>query len=88
MKLDDVIEWMLVKLGKDHCLYQDDVVDYLVKKNQIDFLKENVDGNLVIGSKVLTAFKKATLENVVWVKSDRYWRYRVLEDEPGREARG
>ena len=32
--------------------------------------------------------KKLTEENVVWVKPDRYWRYRVNEDEPGREARG
>jgi len=31
---------------------------------------------------------KITETTVVWVKPDRYWRWRVAEDEPGREARG
>lgn len=88
MKLDEVIQWMLNNLEKDGCLYQEDVVDYLVKKNQIDFLKENPDGNLVLKISVNSGFKKQTENNVVWVKPDRYWRYRVAEDEPGREARG
>lgn len=88
MNLNDVIQWMLANLEKDDCLYQDDVVDYLVKQNQMDFLKENADGNLVLKLSVNSGFKKQTEENVVWVKPDRYWRYRVAEDEPGREARG
>jgi hypothetical protein len=37
MQLDEVIQWMLDNLKKDGCLYQDDVVDYLVKLNQMDF---------------------------------------------------
>lgn len=88
MQLDEVIQWMLDNLKKDGCLYQDDVVDYLVKLNQMDFLKENADGNLVLKLSVNSGFKKQTEDNVVWVKPDRYWRYRVAEDEPGREARG
>lgn len=88
MQLNEVIQWMLDNLKKDGCLYQDDVVDYLVKQNQMDFLKENADGNLVLKLSVNSGFKKLTEENVVWVKPDRYWRYRVAEDEPGREARG
>lgn len=79
---------MFKKLRIDGCLYQDDVVDYLVKNFYFDFLKENLDGNLALATKLLTAFKKPTLKNVVWVKPDRYWRFRVPEDEPGREARG
>lgn len=88
MELKDVIEWMLANLEKDGCLYQDDVVDYLVKNNQMDFLKENSEGNLVLRLSINSGFKKKTEENVVWVKPDRYWRYRVPEDESGREARG
>ena len=88
MTLDHVVEWMLANLQKDGCLYQDDVVDYLVKNDQMDFLKENSDGNLVLKLNVNSGFKKKTIDNVVWVKPDRYWRYRVAEDEPGREARG
>nr|WP_198078837.1 hypothetical protein [Acinetobacter calcoaceticus] len=88
MTLGKIIEWMLLGLGKDGCLYQDDVVDYLVKNKLDEYLKENADGNLVIQSSVINAFRKETEQNVVWVKPDRYWRYRVPEDEPGREARG
>lgn len=88
LNLSDVIQWMLANLDKDGCLYQEDVVDYLVKNDLMDLLKENPDGNLVLKLSVNSAFKKKTEDNVVWVKPDRYWRYRVPEDEPGREARG
>lgn len=88
MKVDTVVLWMLNLLEKDTCLYQDDVVDYLIKNNANDLLKENTDGNVVLNNNVLNAFKKATEDNVVWVRSGFYWRYRVAEDEPGRNARG
>lgn len=88
MTVEDIAQWMLAQLEKDGCLYQDDVVDYLVKNNQISMLKENSEGNLVLKLSVNSAFKKRTIDNVVWVKPDRYWRYRVAEDESGREARG
>lgn len=79
---------MLDNLEKDGCLYQEDVVDFLVKNDQMDLLKENAEGNLVLKLSVNSAFKKKTEHNVVWVKPDRYWRYRVPEDELGREAQG
>ncbi|EOR06001.1 DUF6953 family protein [Acinetobacter tandoii] len=88
MNLDEVIKWMLDNLEKDGCLYQEDVVDFLVKNDQMDLLKENAEGNLVLKLSVNSAFKKKTEHNVVWVKPDRYWRYRVPEDELGREAQG
>lgn len=88
MILSDVTAWMLGKIECDSCLYQDDVVDFLVKSDREEFLKENADGNLALGAPLLNAFKKATETTVVWVKPDRYWRFRVDQDEPGREARG
>lgn len=88
MIVDIVVSWMLNVLEKDSCLYQDDVVDYLVKNNAHDMLKENSDGNLVLNNNVLNAFKKSTEDDVVWVRSGFYWRFRVAEDEPGRNARG
>ncbi|MCK8043914.1 hypothetical protein MSG37_03380 [Shewanella sp. 1CM18E] len=84
----DVSDWMLLKLQKEDCIYQDDVVDYIVKSGAEELLKENADGNLVLSQAVLKAFKLATPDNVVWVRSDFYWRWRVTEDEPGRQARG
>lgn len=78
---------MVDKLEMDGCLYQDDIVDYLVRNDNEGFLRENADGNLVLDKALLRSFKDLT-SDVVWVQSDFYWRYRVLEDEPGRKARG
>ena len=88
MEASEVAQWMLSQIKKEGCIYQDDVVDYLVKAKSENLLRENSDRNLVLGRVVLEAFKKITETTVVWVKSDRYWRWRVAEDEPGREARG
>ncbi len=38
---------MRADLEKEGCLYQDDVVDYLVKANNTTLLKENANGNIV-----------------------------------------
>jgi hypothetical protein len=84
----DAALWMLEQLGKSGCLYQDDVVDHLVKSELETLLVENSDGNQVLSRTLLEEFKKLTSANVVWVRSDFYWRFRVPEDEPGREARG
>ena len=88
MTPDTVAAWMLAQVERDGCIYQDDVVDYLVKAKREDLLTENADGNQVVGKAVLAAFRKLSDATVVWVKPDRYWRWRVAEDEEGREARG
>jgi hypothetical protein len=88
MDVQGVTGWMLSQLAAEGCIYQDDVVDYLVTNSGESFLRENSDGNLVVGLELLKTFKNATETSVVWVKQDLYWRWRVPEDEPGREARG
>ncbi len=88
MDIQSVALWMQSMLDTDGCLYQDDVVDLLVKNQKEELLRENADGNLVIGRPVLNAFKKLNESSVVWVKPDKYWRFRVPEDEDGRDARG
>ncbi len=75
-------------LKKDGCLYQQDVVDYLVKNDQESHLKENADGNQALSTKVINKFRVDSGNDVVWVKPDKYWRFRVYEDEDTREARG
>jgi hypothetical protein len=79
---------MLIRLRSDKCLYQQDVVDYLVKTDNEQHLKENADGNQALSAKIINKFRVDSGEDVVWVKPDRYWRYRVPQDEDGREARG
>ncbi|WP_340121295.1 DUF6953 family protein [Methylobacter svalbardensis] len=88
MDTKSVVLWMQVELEKCGCLYQDDVVDFLVKSKEESFLRENTDGNQVLNLTLLNEFKKLTKSNVVWVAPDRYWRFRVPEDEQGRNARG
>ncbi|HHR6132281.1 TPA: DUF6953 family protein [Providencia alcalifaciens] len=88
MDATEIATWMQSQLEKDGCLYQEDAVDFLVKNAQEFFLKENADGNLVLTPPVLNAFKKLNADTVVWVRPDLYWRFRVAEDEDGREARG
>ena len=88
MDIQSVALWMQSILDTDGCLYQDDVVDFLVKNQKEELLRENADGNLVIGRPVLNAFKKLNESSVVWIKPDKYWRFRVPEDEDGRDARG
>lgn len=88
MNVQSLADWMQSKLILDGCLYQDDVVDYAVKNKAEFLLRENADGNLVLGSKVINAFRKLNEHDVVWVKSDFYWRHRVPEDDEGRNALG
>ncbi|MBN6078620.1 DUF6953 family protein [Aggregatibacter actinomycetemcomitans] len=84
----EIISWMLTKLEKDECLYQDDVVDFLIKEGKEEYTQENSEGNQVLSKRLLAEFERQTRDNVVWVKSEFYWRFRVKEDEPGRIARG
>ncbi|PKG59274.1 hypothetical protein [Shewanella sp. GutDb-MelDb] len=88
MDAKHVAAWMQQELVKQNCLYQDDVVDFLVKAKDETHLRENADGNLVLGTKLLNSFKKLNEHDVVWVRSEFYWRPRVAEDEEGRLARG
>ncbi|TMP46848.1 MULTISPECIES: hypothetical protein [unclassified Pseudoalteromonas] len=88
MEAKDIAEWMQTELTLHGCIYQDDAVDYAIKSQAEELLRENPDGNLVLGRNILTEFKKLNENTVVWVKPDRYWRWRVDEDEAGREARG
>ncbi|EPF7718622.1 DUF6953 family protein [Escherichia coli] len=80
--------WMMSVLSTEGCLYQQDVVDYLVKQHNEQHLKENADGNQALSTKVINKFRVDSGESVVWVKPDKYWRFRVPEDENGREAHG
>jgi len=88
MDSSSVAQWMLSEIERNACVYQDDVVDHIVKAGHEELLTENADGNQVLDKGLLAAFRKLTPDNVVWVKPDRYWRFRVAEDDPGRDARG
>ena len=86
MDAQEMAAWMLSRVERDGCLYQEDAVYHLVSLGANDLLRINADGNEVLGTKVLAAFRRLTNTTVVWVRRDRYWRFRVDQDGPGREA--
>lgn len=88
MNAKDIADWMVYQLRREGCIYQDDVVDYAIRGKAENLLRENTDGNQVIGTSILKEFRNQTETTVVWVKPDKYWRWRVAEDEPSRDARG
>ena len=88
MNILTLVNFMISELNNSGCIYQDDAVDFAVKSSGENLLRENSDGNLVFGLALLKEFKKKTIDNVVWVNAGKYWRFRVLEDETGRNARG
>ncbi len=51
-------QWMLEQIECDGCIYQDDVVDHLAKAKAENLLRENADGNLVVGKPVLDALQR------------------------------
>ena len=72
--------WMQKILDADGCLYQDDVVDFLVQDSNESLLRPNFDGSLVLNSRLLNEFNNLNQYDVVWVAPDKYWRHCVPED--------
>ena len=58
LSLTDVTNWMMAQLKSDDCLYQQDVVDYLVKVDNEQLLKVNDDGNMVLSTPVIKQLRK------------------------------
>lgn len=80
----EVAEWMLSRLKATGCLYQDDAVSEIEARFGENFVYDNANGNRAISRKVLDAFNLLTTSTVVWERGERYWRFRVAYDEPGR----
>lgn len=88
ISLNQIIIWIQARLKEEGCLYQADIVDYLIKNEQKKFLKINSEGDHILTLNIHSALEKNFHQNIVWVASGRYWRYRVLEDEEGYHAAG
>jgi hypothetical protein len=80
----EVAQWMLEQLAQSE-LYQYDAVAEIAQRFGEEFVYQNDNGNLGIDRKVLSAFRRLSENTVVWVRSDRYWRLRDENDEPGRQ---
>ena len=54
MEAKEVASWMLAQINKHGCIYQDDVVDHLVRSAAESLLRENSEENFVSGARSLT----------------------------------
>lgn len=82
---EDIAKWMLSEIEKTGELYQEEAVDMIEEKFGEPYVYENENGNSAIANSVLTAFRKLSGDNIVWSRSERYWRGREDHDEPGRQ---
>lgn len=51
-------------------------------------LKTDDNGSLAIDKRVLREFRNLIEDTVVWVRGERYWRFRENYDEPGKRQVG
>lgn len=84
----EVAKWMLSELEKDQILYQETAVSDIQDKFGDSFVYVNPNGNMAISTEVLSEFRNLTRDHVVWVRSERYWRFREKHDEQGRNQSG
>lgn len=82
----DVAYWMWSKLQADRILHQDEAADSIFKRFGDKFTYYNSQGNLAIERKVLDEFRRLTSGEVVWDRSDRFWRYRESFDLPSSRS--
>lgn len=80
----EVAEWLYEKLKKQGYLYQEEAVYEILEKFGEAFIYENENGNPAINRKVLKEFRKITDNGVVWVRSEKMWRFREEGDSEGR----
>ncbi len=80
----EAAEWMVDQLNTHRLLYQETAV-YDLHNLDPTLTYHNENGNLAISKKVLSQFNKLTNGgDVVWSRSERYWRFREPSDAPGR----
>lgn len=81
----DIAAWMLAELHRDGTLYQEVVVYQIAERFGDQHTYHNANGNLAINPDILSAFRKLSGDDVVWSRSERYWRRRQEGDLPGRQ---
>lgn len=84
----DIAKWMLSELEKSQILYQETAASDIQERFGDSFVYDNPNGNMAISKDVLSEFRELTNGRVVWVRGERYWRFREGQDEPGRRQDG
>jgi len=79
-----IAEWMYEKLKENGILYHEEAVYGIMENFGEEYTYLNENGNSAIDRRVLKEFRKLTDRNVVWVRSDKYWRFRKEGDGDSR----
>ncbi len=65
-------------------LYQEYVATHLLHYGDRSLAYYDEDSNVCISKPILAAFLKLT-PNLVYERTDKFWRYRLPTDRPGRQ---
>lgn len=76
----EVAALLFEKLKAEQVLYQQDAVALIEQVFGDDYIYVNRNGNVSIKKSVLTAFRTLTNDIVVWISTERYWRFRAEND--------
>jgi hypothetical protein len=82
----DVAEWMFNELKKAGALYQSNAARSIIQHFGGGFIYRNRNDNYAIDHDVLEHFRTITEKTVVWVKRERFWRWRQESDPTGTRA--
>ena len=82
--ITDVGEWMLAELKNSGTLSQSQAAHGIVQHFGGGFIYRNRNGNYAIDPEALKHFRMLTEKTVVWIKSERFWRWRQEDDPPGK----
>lgn len=83
----EIAEWMLSEYQKLDRLYQSRTAYQIRTKFGEEWTFRNTNGNFGIVKPVLDEFRKLTPSDVVWSRSEQFWRKRRDHDPPGRMVR-
>ena len=72
------------QVEKEGLLYQETAAAQLLEENNESLAYWDDSGNLCIGKSVLSAFRTLT-PNLVYERSEKFWRIRADYDRPGRQ---
>lgn len=73
MKSDEIVYWMLKKLGRSGKVSLVETVCYLYETQSFHLLGDVEEGKLALSSELQVEFRESVRDTVVWVASDGCW---------------
>lgn len=84
MTPQEAADWMLEQFEAKRFLYQEEAASHLLHLHDEALAYYDQNGNVCVGKSVLAMFNKLT-PDVVYERTDKFWRDRLPSDQPGRQ---